>query len=79
MNFPDSLPPAAWFWSGRGLFVPVLLWAARTAPWRKLRDARPAQSVAGHQRGFDVTTALAVISETGAGMSRFATAGHFTS
>ena len=38
MNFPDSLPPAAWFWSGRGLFVPVLLWAARTAPWHRLRD-----------------------------------------
>lgn len=29
--------------------------------------------------GIDVTTALAVISETGADMSRFATVGHFTS
>ena len=29
--------------------------------------------------GIDVTTALAVISETGVDMSRFATVGHFTS
>lgn len=29
--------------------------------------------------GIDVTTALALISETGADMSRFATVGHFTS
>lgn len=29
--------------------------------------------------GIDVTTALAVVSETGSDMSRFATAGHFTS
>ena len=29
--------------------------------------------------GIDVTTALAVVSETGADMSRFPTAGHFTS
>ena len=29
--------------------------------------------------GIDATTALAVISETGTGMSRFATVGHFTS
>ena len=29
--------------------------------------------------GIDVTTALAVISQTGADMSRFATVGHFTS
>lgn len=39
MNFPDHLLPAAWLWPGWGLFAAAFFWAARTAPWSRLRDA----------------------------------------
>ncbi|MCL4470837.1 MAG: energy-coupling factor ABC transporter permease [Gammaproteobacteria bacterium] len=39
MNFPDLLLPSAWYWTGSGLLVPLLVWALRTAPWRRLKDA----------------------------------------
>ncbi len=39
MNLPDNLLPSAWHWSGQGLYALVLLWAVRTAPWSRLKDA----------------------------------------
>lgn len=39
MNFPDLLLPSGWYWTGSGLLVPLLVWALRTAPWRRLKDA----------------------------------------
>lgn len=39
MNFPDLLLPTAWYWTGSALLVPLLAWALRTAPWRRLKDA----------------------------------------
>ena len=54
---------------------------ARTAPKFDLRTALFKMSGVDLTRidGIDVTTALAVISETGADMSRFPTVGHFAS
>lgn len=39
MNFPDLLLPSGWYWTGSALLVPLLVWALRTAPWRRLKDA----------------------------------------
>lgn len=38
MNFPDGLLPSSWQWFAHLLFVVVLAWSARAAPWRRLRD-----------------------------------------
>jgi len=39
VNLPDHLLPPLWYWAGWGLFALALVWAARTAPWHKLKDA----------------------------------------
>ena len=38
MNFPDSLLPPVWLWTGHLIFWPLLLDALRAAPWHHLRD-----------------------------------------
>lgn len=39
MNFPDALFPSAWELCAFLLLVPVLLWCAISAPWRRLADS----------------------------------------
>lgn len=41
MNFPDQLLPSGLQWTAHLAFLPILVWAARLAPWRRL--ARPMQ------------------------------------
>ena len=36
MNFPDGLFPGAWQWTAWLFLLPVVLWALRTAPWRRI-------------------------------------------
>jgi uncharacterized membrane protein len=36
MNLPDNLIPAGWLLAGLALFLPVLTYAIRFAPWRRL-------------------------------------------
>ncbi len=39
MNFPDGLFPESWQWAAWLLLLPLVLWAARSAPWRRLGGA----------------------------------------
>src|SRR5512143_66807 len=39
MNLPDHLLPSLWLWGGHVVFALVLLWAAYTAPWSRLKDS----------------------------------------
>lgn len=39
MNLPGDLLPQAWYWTGHGLFVLVLLHVLRAAPWPRLKDS----------------------------------------
>lgn len=38
MNLPDSLLPSSWNWFSHLLFVLVLGWSIRVAPWQRLKD-----------------------------------------
>lgn len=39
MNFPDGLFPETWQWAAWLLLLPAALWAARSAPWRRIGAA----------------------------------------
>lgn len=37
MSLPDALLPSAWVWAANVALVVVILWAVRSAPWKRLR------------------------------------------
>ncbi len=39
MNFPDGLFPEAWQWAAWLLLLPAALWAACSAPWKRINGA----------------------------------------
>lgn len=39
MNFPDGLFPETWQWAAWLLLLPAVVWAARSAPWKRINGA----------------------------------------